>query len=112
MAQNHSENVKLAHFNMFLAPPAGLAARAPWLSHLPIPRFGLSARLVDTGNSEAERRGLRRSELFATDGRGYFALQSTRVRDTECGMIRIYTADAPIPHLSRPRLDMRFHPPH
>ncbi|KAF8315330.1 alpha/beta-hydrolase, partial [Clavulina sp. PMI_390] len=60
--QNHSDNAKLIHFNMFRCPAAGLASYAP----------------MDWGFSEDEKKGLARANWFNEEGTGYFELQSTR----------------------------------
>lgn len=55
MGWYYSENLKLAHFNMFPTPP-----------------------VKDAKLSEVEQIAVDKRAKFSAEGRGYFALQSTR----------------------------------
>lgn len=90
--QNHSSNAKLILYNMFHCPPPGLASyTASALQHLPISQ-GLVTKtqnaIEEWGLSEEEVKNLRRHKAFAQNGRGYLALQSTRVCATCRSTIR------------------------
>ncbi|KAF8315331.1 alpha/beta-hydrolase [Clavulina sp. PMI_390] len=79
--QNHSDNARLIHFNMFHGPAAGLASYVPWVDHLPIPQWvasSIKTVMENWGLSESEKQSLTRTNSFKKEGRGYTELQRTR----------------------------------
>ncbi|KAF8315332.1 alpha/beta-hydrolase [Clavulina sp. PMI_390] len=79
--ENYSNNAKLIHFNMFHAPAAGVASYAPWVDHLPIPRWlanPIKSTMQTWGLSEDDKGSIAQGASLRTGGRGYIEFQSTK----------------------------------